>query len=309
MPSLDLNVNVKVPAADKLLDYVGGTFGTAWRDIVVPALAPYKASQEGKAKVTAARADAEASRIETKAKIEAWQAIANARERKRLSNVQSVVERAAGLLDGKEVSDHKPDSDWSDRFFDDAQNVSSEDLQTIWARILAGEVESPGRTSLRTLSILKDMTQEEARQFHRLMEFRIGNYLIVKFAEEVSGESLGYIILSIEEIGLFHPSMTAHVQINVSDGKPYTDEHHGYMLVIEGPPEQSLSLSPNPIETTVLTKSGMELAEFCSHEPNEAYLKHFARSVGTRKCVLKVAPIIRMANGGIGCDTRELRGL
>ncbi len=35
-------------------------------------------------------------------------------------------------------------------------------LQKLWAEVLSGEVENPGRTSLRTLDILRNLTQEDA---------------------------------------------------------------------------------------------------------------------------------------------------
>ena len=71
--------------------------------------------------------------------------------RKRMANASSIIDGAAEELGDKEVPNHEPDPDWTARFFDYAQDISSEDMQRIWAKILAGEVESPGRTSLRTL--------------------------------------------------------------------------------------------------------------------------------------------------------------
>ena len=66
--------------------------------------------------------------------------------RKRLANTRSVVEDAANELGDKEVSNHEPDHDWTARFFNDIQDVSSEEMQSLWAKVLAGEVEKPGST-------------------------------------------------------------------------------------------------------------------------------------------------------------------
>ena len=89
-------------------------------------------------------------------------------EQKRQSNLGSVVRLAAEDLGGKEVENHTVDPDWAARFFADVQDVTSEHMQQIWAKILAGEVETPGRTSLHTLSILKNMTQRNAESFENL---------------------------------------------------------------------------------------------------------------------------------------------
>jgi hypothetical protein len=57
------------------------------------------------------------------------------------------------------------DPDWVARFFGSAQDVSNEDMQKLWARILAGEVVKPGTFSLRTLEVLKNLSQREAERF------------------------------------------------------------------------------------------------------------------------------------------------
>ena len=77
----------------------------------------------------------------------------------------SVVEMATQDLKNTEVADHDVDHDWVARFFTDVQDITSEEMQRIWARILAGEVETPGRTSLHTLNILKNMSQRDAELF------------------------------------------------------------------------------------------------------------------------------------------------
>ena len=87
---------------------------------------------------------------------------------RRLRNVGSVVEQAREAIGEKEVPDEEPNDDWTARFFSHAQDVSSEELQTLWAKVLAGEVGRPGSTSLRTLSLLRDLDQITARKFRTL---------------------------------------------------------------------------------------------------------------------------------------------
>ena len=98
-------------------------------------------------------------------------------EQKRQSNIESVVQQAALKLGDKEVKDHKVDHDWTARFFSDVQDVSSEQMQALWAKILAGEVTKPGSTSTRTLSILRNLNQDAADLFAKFccMCVYIGN--------------------------------------------------------------------------------------------------------------------------------------
>lgn len=69
------------------------------------------------------------------------------------------------MLEGTHVDETEPDHDWTARFFSDVQDVSSEKLQDLWAKVLRGEVERAGSTSLRTLSILKNIDARSAELF------------------------------------------------------------------------------------------------------------------------------------------------
>ena len=191
-----MDVNLRVPALEKLLDYAASGIGA----IAGPMLANWRASREGKARLTSTRVDAEVRRIETESNARSLQIIADAQDkarqsidttvesghgivkitrddivqsiefqgRKRLANARSVVEDAADELGDKEVSDHEPDPDWTARFFNDIQDISSEEMQSLWAKVLAGEVERPGSTSLRTLNILRNLDQATAILFRKL---------------------------------------------------------------------------------------------------------------------------------------------
>ena len=76
-----------------------------------------------------------------------------------------MVGQAALELGDKDVQDHEPDHDWTARFFNDVQDVSSEEMQLLWAKVLAGEVERPGSTSIKTLGIPKNLDKATATLF------------------------------------------------------------------------------------------------------------------------------------------------
>ena len=58
--------------------------------------------------------------------------------------------------------------DWLMRFFDAVGNISSEDLQQLWGRVLANEIVKPKVCSLRTLDMIRNMSSEEANIFSDL---------------------------------------------------------------------------------------------------------------------------------------------
>ena len=189
-----MDVNIKVPGLEKLLDYAASGVGS----IAGPMLAPWKAGREAKAKIRTAKGEAEAKRILAEGQSTSMQIIATAQdkarsklispqaalqgeikigelvtqrvqfqEEKRQANIGSVVTQAANQLGDNEVANHEPDHDWTARFFNDVQDVSSEEMQALWATVLAGEVKRTGSTSIRTLGILKNLDQATASLFRK----------------------------------------------------------------------------------------------------------------------------------------------
>jgi len=87
-------------------------------------------------------------------------------------NIESVVEKTINQLHDV-VSDTPVETDWLVTFFDNVKNISNENMQTIWARILAGEINQPGSYSLRTLHFLKQMSQKEALLFAEFCSYLV----------------------------------------------------------------------------------------------------------------------------------------
>ncbi len=93
-------------------------------------------------------------------------------ELKKQQNTENVIGHAFNILESKEEVDEKEvDEDWIARFFNSAGEVSNEEMQFIWGKILAGEVEKPGSFSLRTLDTLRNITQEEAELFQKMSNY------------------------------------------------------------------------------------------------------------------------------------------
>lgn len=90
---------------------------------------------------------------------------------RRMRNMAGVVEKALAALGDEVVEDCQPDTDWMTHFINDGQDVSSEELQELWARILAQEVRDPGAISRRTLTALKHLSRDDAERFAALRPF------------------------------------------------------------------------------------------------------------------------------------------
>jgi uncharacterized repeat protein (TIGR03899 family) len=131
---------------------------------------------EPKRIVRRAKAEAEADIIRAEAKVLAEGVAARARRRiewlenRRQENIEAVSELAMKFLP-ETVSTGPVDPDWTVRFFDYCQDVSNEQMQSLWAKLLSGEVEKPGSFSQRTLGIVRDMRPQDAMAFTKLATF------------------------------------------------------------------------------------------------------------------------------------------
>lgn len=66
---------------------------------------------------------------------------------------------------------HLPEQEWSEAFQEYAERACDNDMQRTWAAILAGELETPGSFSKRTMAILSSMSKQEAEAFKKLCSF------------------------------------------------------------------------------------------------------------------------------------------
>ena len=81
-------------------------------------------------------------------------------------NFLKIAETADSMVQNKgdESSDKQYSFDWFIRYYEASGNISDEEMQLLWAEILAGEIEKPSSYSLRTLDVLRNMSKEEATE-------------------------------------------------------------------------------------------------------------------------------------------------
>ena len=184
----------------------------------------------------------------------------------------------------REVSDHEPDPDWTARFFNDVQDVSSEDMQNIWARILAGEVESPGRTSLRTLDTLKNMAKKDAVKFKDICNFVFNNDFIFYDNSAKAFGSLNYSnLLHLQDCGLVNvgPSLVKEFRLNNQMEIPLMCQNFILVITRNSDPIEVLK-----IPDVLLTSAGRELSSFVQSSMHMEYLRAFSAFLKTKNCNL-----------------------
>lgn len=99
------------------------------------------------------------------------QIVQSARAYEKQRNLERILVITLELLKNQEWSIKNISTDWVNNFVEYAENVSDQDLQKLWAKILAGEVKNPKSFSLRSLQTLKNLSTDEAKLFLKFSSF------------------------------------------------------------------------------------------------------------------------------------------
>ena len=292
---VDINIKLEIPGSEQLLKMLASGIGA----VGGPMLARVTARAEADALRIKAQGEADALRIEAHGKGDALRLIVAAQaeaqqsfsrppssihgeievrgeiearlsfqEEKRQANIESVVRGAAAELGEKQVQAHDVDHDWTARFFTEVQDVSSEKLQQIWAKILAGEVETPGKTSMQTLSILKNMSQRDAELFQRVAPFIIKDFVLKDASTgKISGFPSYLDFLKLSYHNLVHVGSGLHKTFEEQSDHHFQDHDIVYQITKSDPGTFSIA-----IPCHALTPSGQELYAFIQCSKNEDYL-------------------------------------
>jgi hypothetical protein len=118
------------------------------------------------------------------------------------------------------------DRDWLYRWKERAERVSVEEMQRLWAQLLAGETRPPGSFSLRTQDLLFSLTKTEAELIAAAARYCIKGYnrdvVIYKHKEYLDANGIGFDrLLYLEDMGFLMGMQSGALQYQ------YAFEFHG----------------------------------------------------------------------------------
>jgi hypothetical protein len=123
-----------------------------------------------------AKAEAEVERIKSISRIQTTELEHRALQRfmveeaKKQSNIENITAQSLSHL-SEGSKPEEMEQDWIVNFFDKCRLVSDKEMQGIWARILAGEANTPGRFSKRTVNFMESLDKQDAQLFTMLCAF------------------------------------------------------------------------------------------------------------------------------------------
>lgn len=316
-------MELSVKALEKLLDYTVDF-------LVEPLLGGWKARREVRATLIRALGEAQAEQIlavgkaiaeakaqEIRARAEAPPGAALRLEtvdldrrternlERRLGNIAAIVDKARAALPAGDVPDVEPDVAWTSSFSSGAQGVSLEEMQELWARVLAGEVARKGTTSVKALSVLRELDQGTAELFRRLCSMAItrtgdDSLVVDSFVLSPGGDpgmnalekfGVSFVDLSVlNEHGLIFSSYkigddyTTSIAAQTPQGwqasQPFFYQGQEWVLIPERDPDQKFTVTG-----VLLSKAGREIANAIELETVPEYdqaLKSYFTTHGLR---------------------------
>ena len=201
-------------------------------------------------------------------------------ELKKQENIETVAGKAYNLLEGeKDVTAEPVEQDWMLRFFNSVEDISNEQMQDIWAKILAGEIKEPGTFSLRTLSTLHSLTRREALAFNELCQHCVisdNSCYIYNDAQYIEKAGIFYgQILMLSECGLINDHSFITTKHTYAPGASVALRTDDYIAMIHVPGEERKEIN-FPIYT--FTSAGVELAKVTGHHMSFDEFKEIAKA-------------------------------
>jgi hypothetical protein len=253
-------------AAEKLADTI--------RHVVDVGIGPDRLRRTAQARadveVTLARGRAEALDIGARAAERIRK-----RENRRQTNLESITKQAFKALPPPDQLSEKPvNPDWTSRFFRECEDISDEQMQQIWARILAGEVARPDSFAPRTLTVTRDLTKQDADFFTKLCQFgwcvpTAGFVPVIHDIEapEVAAAGINFVVLThLTTMGLIelHP-LGYGIKDNLTEIAPSYCGKVYQLKSDEGQPRRF------ELGCAMLTVAGRELAPISGAQGNDEY--------------------------------------
>ncbi|PWB22362.1 DUF2806 domain-containing protein [Flavobacterium sp. HTF] len=217
-------------------------------------------------------------------------------EIRKQNNIEHILEVAVEQINQEpEISSKSVDPDWTTRFFNIAEDISNDDMQKLWGRILSGEVKQPGSFSLRTLNLLKDLNKQEAEIFTKFAQLNVkhatGNFipfidinyfqeqLNIPYSEILLMSELG-LLTSGNSLGLNFPALKEPMRLLYEIGETgiyvTTNAHN----------------KPHSLPILAFTKIALELLTLIAIEINLEYATYVCKALSTPNTKIIVGTII-----------------
>ncbi len=216
---------------------------------------------------------------------------------RRQSNIEAITNRAIGFLPDS-VNTDPVDEDWVYQFYNSCQDIGNEEMQSLWAKILAGEVTKPKSFSSRTLNIVKMLHKDDANLFSEFCSYVIG----IEDDECVygcvnAGIDKKDVYHNMDNLTLFHLSNLGLV--NPSAAIMFSNKKKTYIYLDKEKYQVNINNKQSTLGIEILTDVGVELFPISGAIVNEQYKKYLLNLLDKHKLSLEKVSSHKIPKVGI----------
>ncbi|MGJ8691612.1 MAG: TIGR03899 family protein [Thalassotalea sp.] len=201
-------------------------------------------------------------------------------------NLETIIAKAISYCDDENAV-NKADQDWFSSFIPLAENISNQTMQGLWAKILAGEISKPGSFSLKALTVFRNMSIRDAKQFAKICTLACHenpkkNYRIIFGASQQPSlfnlfDQSRQQLINLNTFGVSYGDILALAENNLifSQETETSLFEKGHKLVIDynGMPLEITAIRSNTVLSFYkFTPAGTELARLINDAPEMDYL-------------------------------------
>jgi len=192
------------------------------------------------------------------------------REVRRQANIEAIVQNAVGFLP-EQVNEDPVDDDWMVHFFGSCQDIGNEEMQLLWAKLLAGEIAEPGTYSYRALELIRTLQPSDAQIIEKirtyLWESPSGLFVIQNdnIDEYFEKQSVYYDHFAhLDALGIINIDFNLGVILRPDSGTVFSYLDNVYIVL------NTKKLKVH-ITTHIFTKLGEEIMGLCDKSYEEEY--------------------------------------
>ena len=236
-------------------------------------------------------------------------------ETKKQKNIEDIVANAYNNLETEEsVSSEPIQEEWTNRFFNIVGEISSDDLKFIWGKVLSEEIKSPGKCSIRTLEVLKNLSRTEAEVFKK-----IANYIIISKDHYHFNNDVYYLpnekdileevnisynqILLLDEVLLMKQSSSIALTIKFNETvKTRYLLYNDYFAILEN----SNVSGEIRLPVYILTKAGQEIFNIINCTTEKEYFIKFLNKIKQKGLKVCYGKIVQKLPDGIEYEKDDM---
>jgi hypothetical protein len=195
--------------------------------------------------------------------------------RETIALLKEIEEESEGIVDHHQNdTPSNIDDDWLNIFERYVEDASTERMQNLWARVLSGEIRSPGRYSPRTLRFLSEFSQADALSFSELVQNSLVDFVPKSLTKTNAEDDITHLI-HLEAAGLINGITNGFNQrFQFSEKGFYFLNEGNFTLALQGQPNDHVSF-----QITALTPLGCEIVSIIPERDTKMAMRNVANAI------------------------------